>query len=158
MYKDKLREYERKNIPSPGNPQYNEAWALIEAARRMAAVIEYGDLNGIEDKRKLRDSLRLNLRIWTIIQAEQIAGERPLPDPIRQNILTLCQFIDKQTIGQMSYPSAEGVAALININRNIALGLLGNTSDEEQAAAAAALDDTAPDGEAEKPAPLKIET
>lgn len=156
MYKDKLREYERKSIPSPGNPQYNEAWALIEAARRMAAVIEYGDLSSIQDKRKLREALRLNLRIWTIIQAEQIAGERPLPDPIRQNILTLCQFIDKQTIGQMSYPSPEGVAALININRNIALGLLGNTSDEEQAAAAAAIEE--PAGEPAEPTPLKIET
>lgn len=157
----KLREYQRRNIPSPGDPQRNEAWSLVEAARRMAAVVEFGDLTTAVDRRKLRDALRLNLRLWTIIQAEQFSDDRRLPDDLRRNILTLCQFIDKHTIQQMCEPTAEGVVVLININRNIALGLLGapddSVLDEAKEKAAAAASDPAAD--AQKPAArLEIDT
>lgn len=124
------KAYEEQRIPSPGNPRYSEAWALIEAARRMATVVEYGDLTDNGDRNKLREALRLNLRIWTFIQAEQAVGDNPLPDEIRQNILTLCKFIDKHTIETMVNPSPEKVVVLIDINRNIASGLLGNVGGE----------------------------
>jgi len=95
----------------------------------MAAVIQYGDLTKKEDKDKLREAMRLNLRIWTVIQAEQSVGENLLPIPIRQNILNLCGFIDKHTMQTLSKPTPEKIVVLININRNIASGLLGNPDD-----------------------------
>tara|TARA_E500000331_G_scaffold357658_1_gene420235 strand:- start:2574 stop:3050 length:477 start_codon:yes stop_codon:yes gene_type:complete len=128
-----VEKYEIQRVPKPGNPSRNEAWALIEAARRIAAVIQYGDLNKAEDREKLRVALRLNLRVWTIIQAEQLVGENQLPAPIRQNILTLCKFIDQHTISVMSHPSPERAVTLIDINRNIASGLLGNPEDDTPA-------------------------
>lgn len=127
----RTRAYEQNQVPAPGNPQQNEAWALIEAARRMAAVIEFGDLGAPADKRKMRDALRLNLRIWTIIQAELALGETELPDAIRLNILTLCKFIDQRTAACMIEPTPERVVPLIDINRNIAAGLLGSVSDDD---------------------------
>ncbi len=123
-------KYDLHRVPSPGNPRQNEAWALIEAARKIAAVIQFGDLNTNEDRDKFREALRLNLRVWTIIQAEQLVGENQLPAPIRQNILTLCKFIDQHTMEAIINPSAERAIALIDINRNIASGLLGNPEDE----------------------------
>ena len=93
-------------------------------------MVQYGDFTDAGDRRKMRDAMRLNLRIWTIIQAEQTAGDNQLPDPIRQNILTLCKFIDKHSVDAMIEPTAEKAAVLININRNIAAGLLGSTEDE----------------------------
>jgi len=123
-------QYANKSIPSPGNPNYNEAWALIEAARRIAAIVQFGNLKEKNDREKLREALRLNLRIWTIIQAEQLVGENQLPEPIRVNILTLCKFIDEHTIGAMAEPTPEKAAVLIDINRNIASGLLGNPDDD----------------------------
>ncbi len=152
-YDQSIAEYERKNLPSPGNPRYNEAWALIEAARRIAAVVQYGDFKSPTDKRRLRDALRLNLRIWTIIQAEQAVGENPLPPDLQRNILTLCQFIDKHTMDTMLNPSPEKAATLININRNIAAGLMGSPEDlpeDETAELATAETD-------EKGDPVKIE-
>lgn len=128
--------YQRRQVPAAGNPQESEAWALIEAARRMAAVIEFGNLRDLADRRKLREALRLNLRIWTIIQAEQAVGDNPLPTGMRQNILTLCKFIDQRTADVMTEPTPEKVVALIDINRNIAAGLLGSVSDEDLAAQA----------------------
>lgn len=124
-----IQEYQQNQIPAEGNPRHNEAWALIEVARRMAAVIQYGDLETKEDKEKLRDAMRLNLRVWTVIQAEQTVGDNPLPDPIRQNILNLCGFIDKHTMLLLPKPSAEKVIVLININQNIASGLLGSPDE-----------------------------
>ena len=118
------------NIPEPGNPTYTEAWALVEAARRMAAVIQYGDLTKIEDKKRLRDAVRLNWRLWTIFQAELTVGESrnhtDISEDLRMDMLTLCKFVDNHTIGLITDPTIEKVATLIDLNRNIAQGLLAS--------------------------------
>lgn len=158
-----LQRYDQAQVPSEGNPQANEAWALIEAARRIAAVIQYGDLTQIEDRKRLREALRLNLRLWTIIQAEQLTGNNPLPDPIRGNILTLCNFIDRHTLMTLTEPTAERAAVLIDINRNIAAGLAGSPDDSqasEEPAEAETTTRTALSGDDERteaPRPQKVE-
>ena len=129
---EKVKEYQNNQIPVEGNASSNEAWALIEVSRRMAAVIEFGDLSKKKDKEKLRDAMRLNLRIWTVIQGEQSFGENLLPDPIRKNILNLCRFIDKHTIASIPEPTPEKIISLIDINRNIASGLLGMPEEKEE--------------------------
>lgn len=48
------------NAPQPGMPTYTEAWALIEAARRMAVATDHADQGDIKDRNKVRDALRLN--------------------------------------------------------------------------------------------------
>ena len=127
-----LNQYSRSSVPTPGNASNNEAWALIEAARQIAALFRFGYLNSQKDTQRLRAALRLNLRVWTIVQAEQTAGESLLPEEIRLNILTLCKFIDNQTVDCMINPTAEKAVALININRNIAAGLMGSISDDTE--------------------------
>ncbi len=165
-YRKNIDQYKRQAAPIPGNPRYNEAWALLEAARRIAGVVQFGDLTTPTDKRKLRDAVRLNLRIWTIIQAEQATGEDMLPPEIRQNILTLCRFIDRHTMAVMVNPTPEAAATLININRHIASGLLGRPDESDQPAPAdAAAAPLLPEGAARivanagggEPAPAKTE-
>lgn len=157
MAKEKnIQEYERNNVPTPGNPRFNEAWALIEVSRKIASVIQFGDLSTISDKRKLREHLRLNLRIWTIIQAELTLDGNPLPPELRQNILTLCKFIDKQTMDALIETTAEKAVSLVNINRNIAAGLLGSTTDEI-AATTAPINEADGDAKSDSSNPLKIE-
>jgi flagellar protein FlaF len=151
--KKNIQEYQQNQIPVAGNPRYNEAWALIEVARRMAAVIQYGDLSKKEDKDKLRDAMRLNLRVWTVIQAEQSVGDNLLPDPIRQNILNLCGFIDKHTMLLIPKPTPEKVVVLININQNIASGLLGNLDESSDPEGM----DSSQDGEGMPPTPTEID-
>lgn len=124
-----LKRYEQNQVPPPGDPQANEAWALIQAARQLAAIIQFGDLAQAEDRKRFREALRLNLRIWTIIQAEQLTGDNPLPEPIRRNILTLCNFIDRHTLATIAEPSVQRAIVLIDINRNIAAGLAGSPDD-----------------------------
>lgn len=120
-----------KTLPNPGQPHYTEAWALIEAARRMADVIKNGIPVDIKDRNAVRDALRLNWRLWTIFQAELTTNEdTPISDDIRQNMLTLCKFVDHHTASILSDPTPEAIVSLIDINRNIASGLLELSEDE----------------------------
>ena len=113
-----------QQIPKAGSPTYTEAWALIEAARRMAAAIQSGPIEEIQTKRALRDTIRLNWRLWTIFQAELTTGKSQVPDDIQTNMLNLCQFVDKHTVDTIAETTVEKVVTLIDLNRNIAAGLL----------------------------------
>ena len=126
---DKLKAYQQNDnygrIPQPGLPTYTEAWALIEAARRMATTADFADQENATDRNKVRDAIRLNWRLWTIFQAEMTVDEtNTVPDEIRMNMLTLCKFVDQHTIETLKEPTPEKVSTLIEINRNIAAGLL----------------------------------
>lgn len=119
-------------------PGHTEAWALIEAARRMGAAIEAVAEDPEKGRNTMRDALRLNWRLWTIFQAQITTDSVPLPDNVRINMLTLCKFVDTHTAKFLPDPTPESLATLININRNIASGLLGidNPKPEDNPVAA----------------------
>jgi len=48
----------------------------------------------------------------------------PLPKEIRQNVANLGIFVMKQTLATIANPKPEQLGSLININREIAGGLL----------------------------------
>ncbi|MDH3701517.1 MAG: flagellar biosynthesis regulator FlaF [Alphaproteobacteria bacterium] len=100
-------------------PRQTEARALLEAARMMDAAVESDDMDAY------RAALRLNWRLWTIIQADVTAPECELPTEIRENIVSLSVFIDKHTVGALADRASEKLRVLIDINRNIASGLMG---------------------------------
>lgn len=106
-------------IPQGGMPEYTEAWALIEAARRMAESTLAEDA-----KTAMREALRLNWRLWTIFQAELTVGNSNVPEDIRISMLTLCKYIDQHTVDAIPFPTEEKIRVLVEINRNIANGLL----------------------------------
>lgn len=115
------------SIPQANSPRMTEAWALIEAARRMAVALQDAEGKDIMDPKvraSLRDPLRLNWRLWTIFQAELLREDSDLPADIRTNMLTLCNFVDKHTVKCLADPTGDNIVALIDINRNIASGLL----------------------------------
>lgn len=119
------------HVPAPGSPSYTEAWALIEAARRMGEAIKFSTPGDIKSRNAVRDALRLNWRLWTIFQTELLVTEdTSVPDELRVSMLTLCKFVDQHTAAIMSDPTPDAVVTLIEINRNIASGLL-NVSENE---------------------------
>ena len=69
--------------------------------------------------------MRVNWRLWTIIQAEQADPDCATPKNIREGLLNLANFIDKRSIELLANPDPAKLQPLININRNIAAGLLG---------------------------------
>lgn len=111
-----------------GAPRETEGRALLEAARRLAVARDNPD-----DTRTMLETVRLNWRLWTIFQSEVSAPASPLPAELKNNVLTLCNFIDKRTVELLSAPDAQKLEVLISINRNIAAGLLNDAGGERTA-------------------------
>ncbi|MGE5514875.1 MAG: flagellar biosynthesis regulator FlaF [Bacteroidota bacterium] len=106
------------NAPVPGNPRQSEAWALTEAARRISEAKERHGAGA-----EFLAAIRLNWRLWTIFQAELSSAESQVPDEIRGNMLSLCNFVDKVTVDIIAEPTVDKANILITINRHIAAGL-----------------------------------
>lgn len=106
-------------VPQGGNPRQSEAWALVESARRMKeAQADSGD------KAALLGAARLNWRLWTLFQASLALPESVVPDEVRNNMLSLANFVDRHTVGFLADPKPEKLDVLIRINREIASGLM----------------------------------
>ncbi len=67
--------------------------------------------------------VRVNWRLWTILQAELLDPECQLPDDLRSNVLSLAQFIDRHTLDIIADPKPAKLDVLIAINRELAGGL-----------------------------------
>ena len=119
-----------------GAPRETEGRALLEAARRLSEAQQ-----NPEDRNGLREAARLNWRLWTIFQAELSAPECPVPQEIRVNMLNLCNFVDRRTVAVLAEAKPQLLDVLINVNRQIAAGLL-----------------TKPEGEPDKPASEESES
>jgi flagellar protein FlaF len=110
-----------------GKPQTTESRALIEAARRLNAARDAVEQN-LEG---YREALRLNWRLWTIIQCDVASDENTLPEALKANILSLSIFVDRQTLDALDAPAASKLGILIDINRNVAAGLSARPAQAE---------------------------
>jgi flagellar biosynthesis activator protein FlaF len=160
-YGNQTQKYER--IPEPGSPRQTEGWALIEAAKRMALAITLGDASDKNVKEQRKSAIKLNWKLWTIFQAELTIENAEMDEEIRINMLTLCKFVDKHTIGTLIDPTDGKMTTLIDLNRNIALGLLNMPQEEvdrlaaeREQEAAKTNQDAAPDS-SDQPSSQKIE-
>ncbi|OAN48163.1 hypothetical protein A6A04_05275 [Paramagnetospirillum marisnigri] len=107
-----------RSIPAGGNPRETEAWALTETARRMSEG--QSESVDIED---FLGAVRLNWKLWTIYQSELSSPECDLPLELRQNWLSLSNFVDKRTVDIIATRERSKADVLININRQLAGGL-----------------------------------
>jgi flagellar biosynthesis activator protein FlaF len=100
-----------------------EASVLNRAAARLAGVQQHW--NAPDRDTELDEALRYNQRLWTLFQSELASEGNPLPSEVKRNLLSLSAYVDKRTFDIMSYPEPGKLDILININKNIASGLLG---------------------------------
>lgn len=119
--------------PTSDDPRAVEAWALTEAARRLAdASRDPSDFD------TLRAALLLNQRLWTIFQAAMTEDDCPLPHELRTGIAALSLMVDRETTARLIDLDAGKLNRLIDINRNVAGGLAANP-DAQGAESAAEL-------------------
>lgn len=111
----------RQPAQQGGSPRETEGRALMEVARRLSVAKENSG-----DAAALIDTVRLNWRLWTIFQSDLSEPGNDLPAELRNNMLTLCNYVDKRTVEILSNPNPASLDVLININRNIAAGLLSD--------------------------------
>lgn len=100
-----------------------EAQALLKAARKLQ------ELEKNWDKRTpalLEESIKFNRQLWvlfydTALNNAKIAGDQT---DLHQNIIHMAGFVFKRSIDIMADPQQEKVGILININREVAAGLI----------------------------------
>ena len=103
------------------NPRELEADLLLKAASQLQAIRDAWE----HKKPDLDDALLYNRKLWSIFLSSVTSAESPLPVEIRQNVANLGVFVMSQTMAVMTNPRPEQLGSLININRELAAGLLG---------------------------------
>jgi flagellar protein FlaF len=104
------------------SPRELEADLLLLAASQLQTVHDRWDDNKRDD---LDKALHYNRKLWTMFFAAVTAVDSPLPAEIRQNVANLGLFVMNETIELTGKPQREKLETLIDINRQIAAGLLG---------------------------------
>ncbi len=103
------------------NPRELEADLLLKAAARLQAIHDAWERN----KRELDVALLYNRKLWSIFLTSVTNSDHPLPVAIRQNVANLGLYVMNQTVLMLRDPQREQLGDLININRELAAGLLG---------------------------------
>ncbi len=99
-----------------------EGRVLLKAARLIQDLRENWDGANSE---VIEETLKYNRQIWMMFYdtaLENPEGDRP--GDLRSNIINLANFIFKREVDIMSDPKKEKLDVLININREIAAGLM----------------------------------
>jgi flagellar protein FlaF len=96
-----------------------EAEALLKAARLLvAAEARPGDMDA------LATALDFNFRLWTVLEADLAHEHHPLPVAIRGDLMSLCQFMEREIAKAAHHPEETDLKAMIEVNRTLAAGLL----------------------------------
>ena len=106
------------------NPREREADLLLDAAARLQMIQDGWEARQSE----LNAALLNNRKLWTIFMSSATSADNPLPIAVRQNVVNLGLFVMKQTVATLCNPQPEGLRALININRELAAGLLNRAA------------------------------
>jgi len=118
MSQDKIQAYAQTQKSSL-SPREVEAMAFTKAA----LMLEEAKIN-TDDYDNYASALKFNQLLWTIIQADIVDKENELPPQLKANILSLSIFVDKQTVKALADTKTQHIDSLININKNLAEGLM----------------------------------
>src|SRR4029078_5856411 len=103
------------------SPRELEASLLLQAAARLQSVQDAWD----QKRAQLDEALHHNRRLWSIFLSELTDAKNPMPSNTRQIVATIGLFVMNHTVTVMNDPRPQHLCSLININREIAAGLLG---------------------------------
>ena len=111
-----------KNVArQTSSPRELEATLLLQAAARLQSVHDAWDSNRCQ----LDDALLYNRKLWSVFLSEMTDSKNPMPRAVRQNVANIGLFVMNHTVAVMKDPQPEKLDSLININREIAAGLMG---------------------------------
>jgi flagellar protein FlaF len=103
------------------NQRELEAELLLTAAGQLQTIRD-----GWETKHaELNAALLNNRKLWSILVTSVTKPDNPLPANVRQNVANIGVFVLKHTMTTLADPRPENLGSLININRELASGLLG---------------------------------
>lgn len=88
--------------------------------------------NAPDRNHKLEEAIKFNQKVWSFFQSELSMPDNPLPKNIREDILNLSLFLDKRLFEVMAYPDPDKLTIAININLNLAAGLMKKPEEPAQ--------------------------
>ena len=112
-----------------------EGKILMKAAMRLedlAKRIKAGEKPTLDE---IGETMEYNQKLWTVFVAEAMNEEHPLPQNVKNNIASLGLFVFKRTKEVLIDTTPEKIATLVDINRNIAAGLMKQVKSETPQAA-----------------------
>lgn len=111
-----------KNVArQTSSPRELEATLLLSAAARLQSVRDAWE----QKHEQLDEALRYNRRLWSVFLSDMTDNTHPMPKALRQNVANIGLFVLNHTVAVMNNPNPDKLGSLININREIAAGLLG---------------------------------
>ena len=105
-----------------------EGKILLKSALQMeqlATRLHNGEKASLEE---IGEVLEYNQKLWMLFVSETMNEEHPLAQDIKNNIASLGVFVFNRTKDILIETSPEKFGALIDINRNIAAGLMKQSS------------------------------
>lgn len=127
MSQDKIQAYAQTQKSSL-SPREVEAMAFTKAALMLEEA-----KNNTDDYDNYASALKFNQLLWTIIQADIVDKENELPPQLKANILSLSIFVDKQTVKALADTKTRHIDSLIDINKNLAEGLMVKIASDVEA-------------------------
>ncbi len=129
-HKQAARAYDTNAKNLAGNQRELEARILLKSNRNIQQLVT------IWDKRPgdlLEETLKYNRHIWLLFYDTAIENKKEArPDALRSNIINLANFIFKREIDILANPEKDKLDVLMNINREIAAGLMENAANSAE--------------------------
>lgn len=125
-----LNAYARQQKVGTPAPQRDiEARALLKAARMLTDIQTNWETTPTEKRSiTLEESIKFNRQIWVMFYDSAIQNNPPQKnEKIRSNVISLASFIFSKSMDVIAEPDKDKLDILININREIAAGLMSNT-------------------------------
>ena len=123
-YSQAADAYGKNAVATQLDQRQLEGQILLKAAQKLEELkntLERGEKPGLE---YTEDVLVYNRKLWTVFADETGNDAHPLPLQVKNNIANLSIFVFKRTMEILADPKPEKISALIDINRQIASGLL----------------------------------
>lgn len=108
-----------------------EAHVLLKAATELQHLQDRWDEATAED---VDNILSYNRKLWLVFFDAAVGDEESRPIDIRNNIVNLANFVFKRSINILAEPDKSKLTVLIEINRQLAAGLMQKPAGAENAA------------------------
>jgi flagellar biosynthesis activator protein FlaF len=118
-----------RNAQKDGMSQRELEASLLTRAGLMLKSCQ-DNWNAPDRDRRLEEAIKFNQKIWSFFQSELSMPDNPLPKNLREDILNLSLFLDKRLFEVLAYPEQQKLTIAININLNLAAGLMSRTEEQ----------------------------
>ncbi len=121
-YSKATNAYDSNAQSNAGDQRELEARVLLKSNRMMQTLIDGWDE---QPKDLLEETLKYNRQIWVLFYDTALENkDEDRPNDLRSNIVNLANFIFKREMEILSNPEKKKLEILININKEIAAGLM----------------------------------